>query len=113
MNYTLKRRVKIALSKMLPDSLRVQYLTWLPKINTWRKEHTEKYPVLPTRYKLYEYIQNEYLKDEGIEYLEFGVFKGDSIKYWGGINKNPNSNFSQKWFSISIFINKFFNNYNQ
>lgn len=35
------------------------------------------------RYQLYEYVINTYgLKDEIIDYIEFGVYKGDSIKWW-------------------------------
>jgi hypothetical protein len=93
MDYTLKRRTKMALSKVLPDSLRWQYLTWLPKINTWRRQHTENYPLFSNRYELYDYVQKEYASTGCIEYMEFGVFKGDSIKYWAGINQNPDSKF--------------------
>src|SRR5678809_48823 len=46
------------------------------------------------RVKLYEYVlEQEGLSGEEINYLEFGVFGGNSFKWWMNANKNPLSKF--------------------
>ncbi len=46
------------------------------------------------RYKLYEYVvQHENLINEPIDYLEFGVFRGESFKWWLKSNQNSQSKF--------------------
>lgn len=44
-------------------------------------------------YKIYENINKDIIKDDPIDYLEFDVYKGDSIKKWLQINKNPEPRF--------------------
>jgi O-methyltransferase len=41
----------------------------------------------------YEHIYTAEVKDQEICYLEFGVFKGESISWWVQKNINPNSSF--------------------
>jgi O-methyltransferase len=41
---------------------------------------------------LYRWL-NEYLHQEPIDYLEFGVAAGDSIRAWSGLNLHPDSRF--------------------
>jgi O-methyltransferase len=46
------------------------------------------------RYQLYEYVVNHlHLKDEVIDYLEFGVSRGQSFKWWLEHSVNPQSRF--------------------
>ena len=45
------------------------------------------------RFKLHEFIFNEELKDQTIDYLEFGVASGIAFKWWVEKNKNPESRF--------------------
>ena len=49
--------------------------------------------VLSTRYELYEYVNLSILKNEKIDYLEFGVFEGETIFKWAGLNKDSGSRF--------------------
>jgi hypothetical protein len=42
------------------------------------------------REELFDIISRE-IGDRAVAYLEFGVWKGDSIKYWSKLLKNPNS----------------------
>ncbi len=52
-----------------------------------------KSPSFSDRYMLYEYINNQVLDSRAIDYLEFGVAKGNSIRRWTEINKNGRSRF--------------------
>ena len=45
------------------------------------------------RFKLHELVINEEIKDQAIDYLEFGVASGVAFKWWVGKNKNPESRF--------------------
>ncbi|MBT8392768.1 MAG: hypothetical protein HKP17_14260 [Ignavibacteriaceae bacterium] len=45
------------------------------------------------RFKLHEFVINEEIKDQAINYLEFGVATGIAIKWWVEKNANPDSKF--------------------
>ena len=45
------------------------------------------------RFKLHEFIINEELKDQTMDYLEFGVASGVAFKWWVEKNKNPETRF--------------------
>lgn len=49
--------------------------------------------ILRTRLDLYKYINHDILKNEAIDYLEFGVYKGHSIGDWVTLNKREDSRF--------------------
>jgi O-methyltransferase len=42
---------------------------------------------------MYRFIQSSIVRDEPIDFLEFGVFQGDSIRQWSVTNKHPESRF--------------------
>jgi len=42
---------------------------------------------------MYDFVHETLVQQEAIDYLEFGVFRGESIRYWTGLNKNKNSRF--------------------
>jgi len=44
------------------------------------------------RIEFYKYINSKYIDNKPIQYLEFGVYKGDSIKWWAS-NNNADSTF--------------------
>ena len=50
-------------------------------------------PSFANRMDMYRYVHDEIIKGAAIDYLEFGVFQGESIKYWTSINKPPQSRF--------------------
>ena len=61
------------------------YTKWLKKNGPIRKfDH---------RFELYQYIQKTYLNDAPIDYLEFGVFRGESIDRWTKIHGHHESRF--------------------
>ncbi len=87
------KKVKVLLSKILPCSQILQFLVFLPKLQEWNKRHREVYPTFDNRYNLFDYINKNVLKNAAIDYLEFGVYKGSSIKYWLTINNSQQSRF--------------------
>jgi len=42
---------------------------------------------------MYDFLNTEVISGKAISYLEFGVYKGESIKYFSEINSNPDSRF--------------------
>ncbi len=86
--------VKKMLSQALPDSRRLRILSWLPRLETWRQEYAGKCPTFEHRYKMYEWLNQSVLQNVAIDYLEFGVFEGDSIRRWSELNSNPKSRFT-------------------
>jgi O-methyltransferase len=46
-----------------------------------------------TREKIYDYLNSEVIHKEPVDYLEFGVYEGVSIRYWSKINPSPSSRF--------------------
>lgn len=83
---------KILFSKLLPDSEKLRYLFWLPKLHTFHRKYGRNSAILSSRNQLYTYINN-YISNQAISYFEFGVFQGASIRYWTRLNDNKNSGF--------------------
>ena len=50
-------------------------------------------PVFSNRELLWHYISDKIIHDDSIDYLEFGVFEGDSILKWSRLNKLSESRF--------------------
>jgi O-methyltransferase len=92
--YKLRAKVKNILSKILPDNNKLQYLINLPKFDKWKKNHREPYNIYQTRYDLYDYLNLKVLKNRPIDYVEFGVFRGESIQHWLTINTHLQSRFT-------------------
>jgi O-methyltransferase len=46
-----------------------------------------------SRKEFYSHLNNEVLKNCAIDYLEFGVFQGESINFWRTINLSEDSRF--------------------
>ncbi len=89
----LTTKVKEIVSKFVSDSPRARYFMYLARFEKWRKGRAETFPMFENRYKLYDYLNEKIVGDEPVSYLEFGVSKGESLKYWTDINKNPDSRF--------------------
>jgi O-methyltransferase len=58
----------------------------------WFKEHAPIRTFEISR-DLYLHLNSEVLRNEPIDFLEFGVYQGGSLKYWTEINTNPESRF--------------------
>jgi len=95
MRDSLRTTVKAAIAKTMPDSTRLDVLYNLPKIETWRRRHvTRDCPSFAERTQLYDHLQSKVIQDIPIDYLEFGVYRGESIRYWTQINAHPESRFA-------------------
>jgi len=57
----------------------------------WFKSHgfSNSDPV-PSRLALFDHVAEE-IADKRVAYLEFGVWKGESMRYWSKLLKNPDS----------------------
>jgi hypothetical protein len=93
MGPTFRQRVKtlVARSGMGPW-YSLDALNWLFRYGEWFKENACN-EVFATREEMYAYTQNTLIGDLPIDYLEFGVYKGDSIRNWAGLNRDPRSRF--------------------
>jgi O-methyltransferase len=48
---------------------------------------------LDDRNEMYRYVHEACVKSGPVDYLEFGVFNGDSIRQWASLNAHPDSRF--------------------
>ncbi|MBL8290657.1 MAG: hypothetical protein JNN08_02405 [Bryobacterales bacterium] len=85
----LRRKAKRVLAKVLPDSTAIHYLIYLPKLGAWSRNRAGQARTFDDRLHLYDWLNAAILNNDSITYLEFGVFKGDSIRYWSKLNTNP------------------------
>lgn len=63
-----------------------------PLIKSYSKMHKDLALTL-NRDEFFKYISDNIIKNEIIDYLEFGVYKGDSIKRWSTLDRNQDSRF--------------------
>lgn len=45
------------------------------------------------RAEMYRYVQESRIKNDAIDYLEFGVYQGESMRQWVSLNKHEGSRF--------------------
>ena len=88
-----RTKAKEIVARFSRDSARLRYLTYLGRFENWRKSRKENFPTFENRYRMYDHLNREILRNEPISYLEFGVSKGESLKYWTEINTDTNSRF--------------------
>lgn len=85
---------KVAIAKIGRDSRRLDTIVGLPKIETWRRERVPAgTPAFPHREEMYDHIHAQLIGDKAIDYLEFGVFEGNSLRHWSSLNQSPASRF--------------------
>jgi hypothetical protein len=85
----LKREVASALYRW-PVPM-VEALNGHARLNRWLKG--QRAPAFDDRFQLYDHVQREYLAGEPINYLEFGVHRGESFRRWLEIHRHPDSLF--------------------
>jgi hypothetical protein len=64
-----------------------------PKFNDWCRTKGTATPVFPDRYTQYQYLIDNHGLGGPIDFLEFGVFQGDSLRWWLKHNSDPASRF--------------------
>ena len=92
MDKSVSSGVRKFILNMVPNSGRLRYLLQKPVMEEW-KRNSGQYPFFEQRFEMYDYVNNEILQGCEIDYLEFGVFKGESIKYFSKLNQQQNSRF--------------------
>jgi hypothetical protein len=83
----------------LAASLFPRYLPFLDKLNRnalvakWISDNRKQLAVFDHKRDLHAYV-NEHLCGNGpVDYLEFGVFQGETIRMWSAMNKHVDSRF--------------------
>ena len=66
--------------------------SWALDFYDFRRRHREA-PQFPHRFKLYEHLNREVIRNEAVCYLEFGVYEGDSFRKWLELNSHGDSRF--------------------
>ena len=91
----VKAFVKRVLRKVpLRPLLVVEKTCWGLRFNEWfRKKNCKDAPYFEERFDLYSYLNTSFLEGAAIDYLEFGVADGDSIREWTRLNTHPRSRF--------------------
>ena len=77
----------------IPQPLRLRYMSYLPSLRKWRELYLCRHPVLCDRENLYEYLNTTVLCGRAIDYLEFGVYRGESLRKWTELNDHCESRF--------------------
>ena len=94
MSKAVKRFLKFIIYNTVPNSFRLRYIVNIPLFTEWKKKYKGKPVTFNTRFEMFDFINKNILTKDAIDYLEFGVYKGDSIKYFSSINSNNNSTFT-------------------
>ncbi len=87
------------LTKQFAAALFPRYSRFLDLVNhnakmaAWLRAIPPSVPVLPDRFALYAHLGRHVLGEEAIDYLEFGVFKGTTMRAWSELNTKPKSRF--------------------
>jgi hypothetical protein len=97
----MKRNIACLLTKVRvyylvePFSNYIINIVYISKINKWINEHSRQRTnsIFENKYELFEFlVKNSDLQGD-IDYLEFGVASGDSLRWWAHNNKAISSRF--------------------
>jgi len=75
------------------------YIDLLDKVNRnalvrrWIAEQQDRIPTFDHLYDFFHYVHDEVCGGIAIDFLEFGVYKGHSIRFWSQMNRDPQSRF--------------------
>ena len=96
--HTLRKKINIRTKQYLASIFWRRYSITIERINRnallrkWTKDHINV-PLLPNKKQHFVFINEQILKNCDIDYLEFGVYKGESIIAWTNINSSERSRF--------------------
>ena len=91
-NLRVSVRNRIVRSGVGPFRKPAALLEGYSRFGDWVKANTCD-RVCKNRFEIFEYLNNSILNQAPIDYLEFGVYKGESIQYWSGLNRAESSRF--------------------
>lgn len=92
--YAVKWRARELVTRLGADSPRLDVLHSLPKLRTWERQHVpDRVPRFPRRLGLYQHLAGDVLGPEPVDFLEFGVYRGESLTYWTDLVDHPDSRF--------------------
>jgi len=95
----LGMRMRVALRRTVtrapfPPMLFLENIYWALRFRQWlRGRRGDAVPYIRERSQLFAYLNGSILKGSAIDYLEFGVAKGESIREWTRLNRHPGSRF--------------------
>lgn len=93
MGYPVRWRVQSAVARWGVDSRKLETLQQLPRVGTWARERgADDRPGFATREEMYAHLADTYLTGP-VDYLEFGVHKGKSIREWSRLVTDPDARF--------------------
>ena len=89
-----KDTIRSLVLKNLPNSAWLRSLFQYAVYRDFCKKNKASCPMFDLRDDMYNYINNNIIQNKAIKYLEFGVYKGNSLNYISSINSNENSTFT-------------------
>ena len=93
MRTDFKVHIKRAIARSgLRASHRLEYLNALLKLGSWIRDNAPMV-CFDNRFELYSHLNTRLLHNQAIRYLEFGVYRGDSLMEWVRLNTHPESRF--------------------
>ena len=87
------RQMITALLERTPQALKLRYFSYLPSLRKWREIRNGSHRIFDNRESLYGYIAKHVLGNTSIDYFEFGIYQGASLRKWAQLNSNPDSRF--------------------
>ncbi|MDH3691914.1 MAG: class I SAM-dependent methyltransferase [Gammaproteobacteria bacterium] len=85
--------VKAFLSRVIPDSFQLRYLTLLPRLMRWKSAYCHACPEFEEKHGLYDFLNEDVVGGKSVDYLEFGVWYGATLNSWLARNKHSDSRF--------------------
>jgi O-methyltransferase len=71
-------------------------LDWINRnalVRQWIAEQRDRIPEFVQLYDFHRYVHDEVCGGTAIDFLEFGVCEGHSIRFWSRLNRDPQSRF--------------------
>jgi O-methyltransferase len=85
---------KLLIASGLPPSHFIDSFSQLLKLNAYvRSENLPQLTTFADREELHAHVLTQVLHNLPVDYLEFGVYQGESIKMWSGMSRAPESRF--------------------
>ena len=76
----------------LPPSERIEILNLLLELGRWLRANPP-FVCFQSRGDMYRYLNDRVAGEGPIDYLEFGVYRGDAFRLWMELNRHPDSRF--------------------